>query len=119
MTLARSEAATNGSERLPISVKLAYAAPAFASAGLALPIFALMPKFYSDVVHVPLGYLAIAIALARAFDAITDPLMGWISDRTNTRWGRRRPWMMIGAPLCAAIDSGRPSASSSGRARGR
>jgi GPH family glycoside/pentoside/hexuronide:cation symporter len=68
---------------------------------MSLPIFVHMPKFYSDVVLVPLGYIAIAIALARAFDAITDPLMGWTSDRTHTRWGRRRPWMAVGAPLCA------------------
>ncbi|UCE86629.1 MAG: MFS transporter [Deltaproteobacteria bacterium] len=99
--LASTHAAAAHGRSLPMGVKLAYAAPAFASAGLALPIFALMPKFYSDVVHVPLGYIAIAIALARAFDAITDPGMGWISDRTRSRFGRRRPWLALGAPLCA------------------
>jgi GPH family glycoside/pentoside/hexuronide:cation symporter len=88
-------------ERLPTSVKLAFSAPSLASAGLALPIYALMPKFYSDVVLAPLGLIAIGIALARAFDAITDPAMGWLSDRTNTRWGRRRPWLAIGAPFTA------------------
>ena len=88
-------------ERLSAGVKLAFSAPSFASAGLALPIYALMPKFYSDVVLAPLGLIAIAIALARAFDAITDPAMGWISDRTHTPWGRRRPWLALGAPFTA------------------
>jgi GPH family glycoside/pentoside/hexuronide:cation symporter len=88
-------------ERLPIGVKLAYGMPNFAGAAMVIPIGIHMNIFYSDVVLVPLGYIALAIAVARSFDAITDPLMGWISDRTRTRWGRRRPWMFIGAPLCA------------------
>lgn len=87
--------------RLPLSVKLAFGAPHFAGAGMAIPVAIYMPIFYSDTVLVPLGYIAMAVAFARAFDAITDPLMGWITDRTRTRWGRRRPWMMLGAPLCA------------------
>ena len=66
-----------------------------------VPILIHMPKFYADVVLVPLGYLAIAIAVARALDALSDPFVGWLSDRTHTRWGRRRPYMAIGAPLCA------------------
>lgn len=37
--------------------------------------------------------------LPRLFDAITDPIMGFISDNTNTRWGRRRPYVFIGAIL--------------------
>jgi GPH family glycoside/pentoside/hexuronide:cation symporter len=80
---------------------LAYGAPSFAGAAMAVPIYVHMPKFYADVVLVPLGYLALAIAFARALDALTDPIMGWLSDRTRTRWGRRKPWMVIGVPLCA------------------
>jgi GPH family glycoside/pentoside/hexuronide:cation symporter len=89
------------SERLPLSVVLAYGAPSFAGAAIAIPIYVHMPKFYSDVILVPLGYIALAIAAARALDAITDPLMGWISDRTRTPWGRRKPWIAVGVPLCA------------------
>ena len=37
--------------------------------------------------------------LPRIFDAITDPIMGFISDNTNTRWGRRRPYIFVGAIL--------------------
>ena len=97
---AMSEGASSR-RRLSTGVKLAYAGPTFALAGMAIPIFVYMNKFYADVVLVPLGYLALAIALARAFDAITDPLMGWLSDRTRTRVGRRRPYLALGAPLCA------------------
>ncbi len=88
-------------EKLPLSIKLAYGMPNLAGAGMAIPIGVHMNLFYSDVVLVPLGFIALAVALARSFDAFTDPLMGWITDRTNTRWGRRIPWMFVGAPLCA------------------
>src|SRR5439155_707150 len=52
-------------------------------------------------VLVPLGYLAVAIAIARSLDALSDPFVGWLSDGTRSRWGRRRPFMAVGAPLCA------------------
>ena len=39
----------------------------------------------------------------RFWDAITDPIMGWISDNTHSRWGRRRPYIFVGAILIALI----------------
>ncbi|MEN8181201.1 MAG: glycoside-pentoside-hexuronide (GPH):cation symporter [Myxococcota bacterium] len=87
--------------RLPLSIKIAYGAPNFAGAAMAIPIAVHLSIFYSDVVLVPLGFIALAKAVARAFDALTDPIMGWVSDRTRTSWGRRRPWIALGAPLAA------------------
>jgi GPH family glycoside/pentoside/hexuronide:cation symporter len=87
--------------RLPLSIKIAYGAPNLAGAAMAIPIAVHLSIFYSDVVLVPLGFIALAKAVARAFDALTDPIMGWASDRTRTRWGRRRPWIALGAPLAA------------------
>src|SRR5271170_7963229 len=95
-----STTAAHTSEPLTLKTKLLYGAPSFAGAGMVIPIFINMPKFYADTVLVPLGYLAMAIAIARSLDALSDPLMGWISDHTHTRLGRRRPYMLIGAPLC-------------------
>ena len=94
------DAPARDSERLSWGIKLLYGAPGFAGAALAIPIFINMPKFYADVVMVPLGYLAIAIALARSLDALSDPIIGWVSDRTRTRLGRRRPYLIVGPPLC-------------------
>lgn len=88
-------------ERVALGVLLAYGAPSFAGAAMLVPILIHMPKFYADVVLVPLGYLAIAIAIGRALDALSDPFFGYLSDRTRSRFGRRRPYMAIGAPLCA------------------
>ena len=88
-------------ERVSLGIKLAYGVPNLAGAAMLVPILIHMPKFYADVVVVPMGYLAIAIAVARAIDALSDPFIGWMSDRTHSRWGRRRPYMAVGAPLCA------------------
>ncbi len=87
--------------RLPVWVKAVYGAPTFAGAAVAIPILIHMPKFYSDTILVPVGWIAMAIAVARALDAITDPAMGWLSDRTRGRFGRRAPWIALGVPLCA------------------
>jgi GPH family glycoside/pentoside/hexuronide:cation symporter len=100
------EAGTGQAERpegTPLSVKLWYGAPSLAGAALNVPIAVHLAQFYSDAVLVPLGYLAAAIAVARALDALTDPFMAWITDRTRTRWGRRKPYILIGAPLCAIV----------------
>src|SRR5262245_22108893 len=93
------------SQKLPFGVKLAYALPAMAGAGMGVPIAISMTKFYSDNVGVALGFIALGQAISRAFDAISDPLMGWVSDRTRSRWVRRRPWMFIGARVAALFFS--------------
>ena len=40
-----------------------------------------------------------AVILNRVFDAVSDPVFGWLSDNTRSRWGRRRPFMLVGAIL--------------------
>jgi len=95
-----ADAPVLASEHVSWRLKLLYGAPNFAGAALVIPILVNMPKFYADVVLVPLGYLAIAIALARSLDAMSDPVVGWLSDRTRTRLGRRRPYLIVGPPLC-------------------
>ncbi|MGE4490613.1 MAG: MFS transporter [Kiritimatiellales bacterium] len=60
---------------------------------------ALAMPIYSIALGVSPGLVGLAVALPRLTDAITDPVMGNISDNTHTRWGRRRPFILIGALL--------------------
>ena len=86
---------------IPFGKRIAYGIPSFAGAAMAIPIGIHLTIFYSDTILVPLGFIALVKAMARALDAVTDPMMGWISDRTRSAWGRRRPWIALGAPLAA------------------
>jgi Na+/melibiose symporter-like transporter len=53
--------------------------------------------FYSQVVGLDPWLAGIALTIGRVWDAVSDPLMGSISDRTRSRWGRRRPYILLGA----------------------
>jgi GPH family glycoside/pentoside/hexuronide:cation symporter len=90
-------------EKLSLGLKLAYGAPSVAGAAMIIPVLIHVNPFYSDTVLVPLAWVALAQPLARIFDAILDPFAGWLSDHTRSRWGRRRPWIFVAAPLAAVV----------------
>ncbi len=54
-------------------------------------------------VLVTAGAFAAALVVGRIMDAVADPLVGFWSDRVQTRWGRRKPFIFIGAPLLAVM----------------
>ncbi|MFT7652296.1 MAG: GPH family glycoside/pentoside/hexuronide:cation symporter, partial [Candidatus Azotimanducaceae bacterium] len=66
------------------------------------PVLIFVPKYYTAELGLSLFVVGNFMLLARVLDVFTDPLIGYWSDRTQTRWGRRRPWIVAGAPLMMA-----------------
>ena len=56
-------------------------------------------KFLTDVVNLPLGWAGLVTTLAVVWDAITDPIMGVITDRTRSKYGKHRRYILWGMPL--------------------
>ena len=59
--------------------------------------------YYQDILGVSAVAMGVILLAARIFDAFNDPLMGVIVEKTKTRWGKFRPWLMIGTLLNAVI----------------
>ncbi|WMJ80534.1 MFS transporter [Clostridium sp. MB40-C1] len=59
--------------------------------------------FYTDVFGISMSAVAGLMLFSRFWDAINDPIIGRLSDKTNTRWGRYRPWLLFAAPLTAIV----------------
>ena len=64
-----------------------------------LPLGVYLPPFYAQSMGLGLGTVGLVFMLCRLWNAICDPLVGLLSDRTHTRIGRRKPWIIAGAPL--------------------
>ena len=56
--------------------------------------------FLTTVLGISPGVAGTMLTAARIFDAFSDPVMGYLTDRTRSRWGRRRPWLLLGAVVC-------------------
>ena len=63
------------------------------------PVLVFVPKYYTSELGISLIVVGNILLIARIMDVVTDPLAGYWSDRTRTRWGRRRPWIFAGMPL--------------------
>lgn len=63
----------------------------------------LLLRFMTDYMAIPAELAGFIFAGAKLYDGLVDPLFGSLSDRTQTRWGRRRPYMFAGAIACGTI----------------
>ncbi len=61
-------------------------------------------KYYTNYTGLDVVWAGVALLVGKAFDAVSDPVMGFVSDRTRSRWGRRRPWFLLGSlPLAISM----------------
>ncbi len=89
-------------EKLPTWRKLMYGSGDLGFSITSTIVAAYFAIFLTDVIGVRAEIVAIAFFIGRTWDYVNDPLFGYISDRTRTRWGRRRPYLLFG-PIPFAI----------------
>lgn len=88
--------------RTPFSVLFAYVLPAFAIAAFGMPLTVYLPNFFaSKEFAIPLGLVGLIFAAIRLVDVFIDPAIGYLSDQWRTRFGRRRPMILLGTPFMA------------------
>jgi GPH family glycoside/pentoside/hexuronide:cation symporter/oligogalacturonide transporter len=85
--------------RIPLKEKFAFGAGDIFGSGWAALMAVTLFFFFNNVVGLDARLAGLIVMLARITDAITDTLMGVITDNTRTRWGRRRPYLFLGALL--------------------
>ena len=81
-----------------LSEKIGYALGDAAAGGITWKVMSIaFPFFFTNVFGLTVADAAALMLVARLFDVITDPMMGAIADRTQSRWGTYRPWLIFGA----------------------
>lgn len=84
---------------LPRKSLVLYALPEYACFLGIIPISLYLPFVYAKDFGLDLADVGLILMLARLSDVVTDPLIGHLSDRTRTRFGRRKPWLVLGGIL--------------------
>lgn len=105
-------------QRLPVKEKFGYGLGDLASNIVFQVVINFMMYFYTDVFGIGAAAVGTLMLVVRLFDAVTDPLMGGIADRTHTRWGRYRPylvWIAIPYGILAVMTFTTPDLSASGK----
>lgn len=90
---------TKGDHHLSLPRLLAFAGPQWPLAAIGLPVAVFLPPFYANELGLGVAAVGLIVLIARLWDVVTDPIMGIVSDRYPSRYGRRRHWIMIGTPI--------------------
>jgi Na+/melibiose symporter-like transporter len=86
---------TGDGERLSWTALLSFGSISMPVSLLAIGLFMFLPTVYSASSGIAMQDVGLIIFATRLWDFVTDPLVGWLSDKTRTRFGRRIPWMTL------------------------
>jgi Na+/melibiose symporter-like transporter len=89
-------------DRVPIGEKLAYGLGGLMDGGAVAMISCILLKYMTDTLCITAAAASTIMMLAKLWDAVTDPVMGFLSDNTRGRFGRRKPYMLIGG-ICIVV----------------
>jgi Na+/melibiose symporter-like transporter len=92
------------SQKLSVTEKVGYSMADAAANFVFMTMILFQTNFYTDVFGLAAGTAAAILLAARLWDAVADPIVGILADRTRTRWGKFRPWILFTAlPWCIVM----------------
>ena len=94
---------TSNKDRVPFISKIAYGMGDVGCNFSWMFVSNFLMIFYTDVFGIGMSAVATLMLVSRIWDAVIDPMIGTLTDKTHTRWGRFRPWLLFGAPITAII----------------
>lgn len=97
--LSTAPAAPASHHRLSLPALVAFSMPGLPIGALAIALAVFLPKYYAGHFGLGLAVVGGAFGVVRLIDMTFDPVIGVLMDRTRTRFGRYRPWLMVGAPV--------------------
>ncbi|MBP1656609.1 MAG: hypothetical protein H6Q31_1210 [Bacteroidetes bacterium] len=87
--------------QVPRRKRMMWGLGGFTDATIIYGVYSMVSAIYTNALGVNAVLVGLACAIPRFLDAVSDPVMGFLSDNTRSRWGRRRPWILAGLVICA------------------